>query len=136
MSTHADQIHQGFDALSRQHLDAIQELIADDIVYHAPRYVPPGHHGKSPMSGDFHGRDAVMDVINKSFELSDDGVRQDVIDICSDDRYAFALVNGSASRKGKTIQGQSVWVFRLEGGEIVEAWLYGDAVPYAEFWSA
>jgi ketosteroid isomerase-like protein len=131
---HTAQIEKGFEALSNQHLEALQELMADNIVYHAPRYVPPDHHGPTPLSGDFKGREAVMDVIKKSFELSDGGVEQEVIDMCADDHYAFALVHGQASRKGKTIKGQSVWVFRLDSGKIVEAWLYGDAVPYAEFW--
>src|SRR6266487_1582083 len=84
---HTAPIKKGFEALSSQHLEALQELMADNIVYHAPRYVPPHHHGPTPLSGDFKGREAVMDVINKSFELSDGGVEQEVIDICADDHY-------------------------------------------------
>jgi hypothetical protein len=62
-------------------------------------------------------------------------VEHEIIDLLSSKDHAVALVRSSATHKGgRSIAGRSVYVFRMENGRIAEVWLYGDAVPFAEFW--
>ena len=54
---HAALVRKGFEAFSRGDMDTLRELIAKDATHHVP--------GNHPLSGDFKGQDAIMDMYRR-----------------------------------------------------------------------
>ena len=56
-------IRRGFEAFSKGDMETLRnEIFASDVKYHVP--------GKSPISGDYDGIDAVLGFFGKIFELT------------------------------------------------------------------
>ena len=77
------------EAFSRGDMDTLTEMIAEDVVWHSP--------GKSQISGDFRGREAVEGGSSKRvFNVVD------VYPVCDEElyRYIAAMVNGPEPKTG------------------------------------
>jgi hypothetical protein len=123
-----DLMRRGFEAFGKGDMATIAELFADDIVWHAP--------GNSPLSGDFKGRDSVLELLGKSAELSGGTLKLEVHDILANDEHGVALLRGTAQRGGKSLDNYSVQVFHIRDRKVVETWFHpGDQAANDEFWS-
>src|SRR5438067_11988045 len=95
-------------------MDIINELFADDILWHVA--------GHSALSGEYKGKDQVFEFFGKLMELTDGTSKLEIHDILANDEHGVALLNGSASRKGKSFSGPDVHVFHIKNGKVVEFW--------------
>lgn len=121
-------LRKGYEAYTTGDLNVLNELFADDIVWHVA--------GRSAISGDYKGRDQVFGFFGKLMELSDGTAKIEVHDILADDEHAVAIVTGTATRNGTTFTGNDVHVFHVRGGQVVEFWDSPlDQYAADEFWS-
>ncbi len=119
-------IHAAFDAGD---METLATFFADDTIWHTP--------GNNPLSGDFHGRDAVFESFAKEFELSDGTYSvAEVHDVLANDEHIVALLRATARLEEKALDSTYAIVFNVTGGKITEAWeLPTDQDKLDEFWS-
>jgi ketosteroid isomerase-like protein len=122
-----DLVRKGYAAFQSGDMATLNELFADDIVWHAP--------GRNQLSGDFRGREAVLATLQKTFELTGGTFKLDIHEVLANDAHAVGLVKANAQREGKTLEDNSVQVFHISDGKVTEQWLYpGDVYATDEFW--
>ena len=123
-----DLLRKGFAAFTSGDLNAVQEFFADDIVWHVP--------GKSPLAGDYKGRDEVLGFLAKTMELTGGTFKLEVHDILAGDEHAVALTTATAEREGKQLNNNGVQVLHIRDGKLTESWLHpADQYAADEFWS-
>jgi len=130
MSEHpnVELLRNGYNAYSTGDMAVLTELFADDIVWHIT--------GRSPLSGDYKGRDQVFGFFGKLMELSDGTAKIEVHDLLANDEHGVAIVTGTATRGGNSFEGQDVHVFHIRDGKVVEFWDSPvDQYAADEFWS-
>jgi ketosteroid isomerase-like protein len=109
-------------------MEALAELVAEDVVWHTP--------GHNPLSGNYEGRDATFASFAREFELSGGTYAVELHDVLADDDHTVALLRCTAARDGKTLDMNYVLVFHIVDGRITEAWeLWTDQGLLDEFWS-
>jgi uncharacterized protein len=107
-------LRNGYNAYSTADMAVLTELFADDIVWHVA--------GRSQLSGDYKGRDAVFGFFGKLMELTGGTSKLEVHDILANDDHAIALLTSSGTRGDKSFTGQDVHVFHVQNGQVVEFW--------------
>ncbi len=118
----------GHEAFSRGDMDTLTELIADDTVWHMP--------GRSPLSGDLHGREAVFGFFAKLNELSGGTAKINDHDFLATDEHSVALFRVVATRGGKTLESRLCEVIHWRNSQIVEDWTsFDDQYGWDQFWS-
>ena len=123
-----DLVRKGYEAYSTGDMDTITKLFADDILWHIA--------GRSPLAGDYKGRDQVFGFFGKLMELSDGTSKIEVHDILANDEHAVAIVTGSGTRNGKSLNSPDVHVFHMKNGQVVEFWDSPlDQYEADEFWA-
>lgn len=121
-------IRRAYEAFDRADLETIQQTFADDVVLHVG--------GRSPISGQYKGRDDVLGFLGQVVSLSNGTFKVAPHDILGSDDHVVALSRATGQREGKTLDVANVEVYHLAGGKISEAW-FMSADDYAEdeFWS-
>ena len=115
------------EAFSSGNVEVLGDLLADDILVHAP--------GNGPLSGEYQGRDAVFAYNRRIFELSGGTYENEVHDILASDQHGVILQRNRARREGRSLDVREVLVMHLREAKIVEVWeMYDDQRAYDEFW--
>jgi uncharacterized protein len=123
-----DLVRRAYGAFATGDMDTLNELFADDIVWHAP--------GRNEIAGTFRGKDEVFANLQKNMELTGGTFRLDIHALVADDEHAVALLRARAEREGKALDDNTVQVFHIENGKLTESWLNpSDAYASDEFWS-
>ncbi|MDQ1685250.1 MAG: uncharacterized protein QOC82_1987 [Frankiaceae bacterium] len=121
-------LRKGYAAYSSGDIEVLNELFADDILWHIA--------GRSQLSGDYKGRDQVFGFFGKLMELSGGTATLELHDVLANDEHGVALVTGSATRDGKSFTGPDVHTFHLRDGKVVEFWDSPvDQYASDEFWA-
>jgi ketosteroid isomerase-like protein len=97
-------------------MDTLRELFHPDIVWHAP--------GRSQLSGDHQGVDAVLGYFGKTMELTGGTFRVEVHDVVANDEHAVGLNTAHAERAGRTLEDDNTLVFHVRDGKVTEVWQY------------
>ena len=94
---------------------AIDQLLADDVVFHIP--------GRHPLSGTYVGKGDVFGYLGKVAALSesDDG-GFDVHSLTGDDEHVVGLLTGTIEHAGVRFVRQTVHVFHVNGTQVTEFW--------------
>jgi uncharacterized protein len=115
-------------AMARGDGRALAASIRADAVWHIP--------GRSQLAGTYTGLDEVFDFWRRVAEMSDDGLRLQVLDVLANDERAAVFVHGRASRGGHVLEERGVHHLLLQDGRIAEAWFYyQDQDAYDAFWN-
>ncbi len=123
-----DLIRRGYAAYGSGDMDTINDLFHDDVVWHVA--------GRSPIAGDYVGKEQVFGFFAKLQELSDGTSTAEVHDLLADDDHGVAIVIESATRNGRSFQSQAVHVLHLDDGKVTEFWdAHPDQYSSDEFWS-
>ena len=123
-----DLLRQGYAAFSTGDFQALGELFADDIQWHAP--------GRGPLAGDYVGKEAVFGLFGRTVELSGGTFSLELHDVLANDEHGAVLATATGSREGKTLQDRQVHIFHLKDRKVQEFWLHpGDLYANDEFWS-
>ena len=124
----ADLVRKGFEAFASGDMVTLDAIMDDDVVWHAS--------GTGVIAGDFVGKQAVFGSF-ATIPQETDSFSQDIHAIVADDDHTIALVNATATRRGKTVTLSQVLVFHLEDGKAKEVWITPfDQAAADAFWSA
>jgi ketosteroid isomerase-like protein len=128
-SSKAEVMRRYVEAWERNDREAAMALWADDIVHHVP--------GRSPLAGDFHGKQAFLDHYGKVFaELGGTIEVVEFHDVLASEDHAVALVKERAVRGERTLEFNRVVVYHLRDDKIAETWSHDyDLYALDEFWS-
>ena len=109
-------------------LDTVRESFADDIVWHIP--------GKSPMSGDYKGKEEVLGFLGRTVEMTGGTFKVEPHDILASDEHVVILARQTAEREGKRLDAQLANVIHIRDGKVAEFWGHPfDLYAGDEFWS-
>jgi uncharacterized protein len=123
-----DLMRRGYAAYTSGDMGTINELFADGVVWHVA--------GRSPVSGDYTGKEQVFGFFAKLQELSEGTATVEVHDLLASDDHGVAIITETATRKGRTQSVQSVHVLHLSDGKVTEFWdAHTDQYTSDEFWS-
>src|SRR5947209_2617646 len=84
-----------YEAFARGDFAALNELMADEVVWHVP--------GRSPVSAAYHGREELFGYFGQLMELSKGTFKAESRDILASDRHVVSLEHLTAEREGKTL---------------------------------
>lgn len=84
----------GYQAFNEMKIDEAMDTIDDDIVWHAG--------GDSPLSGEFKGKKAVLDLFMKYGQLTEGTSEFDIHDILASDEHTVVIGTATATRHGRT----------------------------------
>jgi ketosteroid isomerase-like protein len=126
---HAALVRRGYEAFSRQDMDTMRELMAGDATHHIP--------GDNPLSGDFKGQDAVLEVYRRLAEETDGTFRVELRHLSVDGRgHVISHHRMTGERGGKSLDVVGGIVFRIIGGKITDLdECVEDLDVLDEFWS-
>jgi uncharacterized protein len=123
-----DLLRRGYTAYGSGDIDTINELFADDVVWHVA--------GRSPISGEYAGKEAVFGFFAKLQEQSDGTSKVEAHDYLADDEHGVVLVTESATRNGRSHKGTATHVFHIREGKVTEFWdAQTDQYAADEFWA-
>jgi hypothetical protein len=130
MAEHPDveRHRKGHDAFRSGDMEYMTEIIAEDTVWH--------WSGRSPISGEHVGRDAVFAVFGKLADLAGESMELEDHDFLGNDDHTVALGTTRASRGDRSLDVNHVEVCHWRDGKIVEEWwIIEDQAAADEFWS-
>ena len=102
-----------WDALSVGDADVLNELMADDLLWHVP--------GNNAISGTRKGRDEVIDYLG-SLGTETEVYDLELRDILVNDDRGLILFRAIGKRLDKTLDTHFMLLFQVEDNQIKEAW--------------
>jgi len=107
-------LQDGYAAFAKGDFAALNDLLGEDVLWHGG--------GRSQLSGEFRGREAVYAYFGKVMEVTEGYLHLDLHAVFADDEHGAALVVTTASRGGRSVTTNDVHVFHLRDGKVVEFW--------------
>ncbi len=118
----------GHEAFARGDRNALAQIIGENTLWHTA--------GKSPVSGDYQGRESVFGFFDRLAELSGGTLKIKDHDFLGSDEHTVALFQISASRGGKALEANYCEVVHWRDGQVVEDWGFAyDQYTFDEVWS-
>jgi len=122
-----DLLNKGYDAFEKADLETIQNLFTDDVVFHVT--------GRSRLSGDKEGKDAVLGFFGELIQLSEGTFKIERHAVLADDEHGVVLSTASAEAGGKSFSVQNVDVYHFADGRVSACWsIPADQYAEDEFW--
>jgi ketosteroid isomerase-like protein len=98
-------LRDGYAAFESGDFTALNEMMADDIVWHVP--------GDSPLSGDYKGKEEVFGYFGALMQETGGTFKVELQDILANDTRAVALQRVSGDRNGKHLDSYAANVFEM-----------------------
>jgi uncharacterized protein len=118
----------GHEAFNRGDMDGVRDFFAENTVRHVP--------GNSQISGEYRGRDAVLQQFGKMAELTDGEMSLEPQEYLTNDTQTAAIFRFTAERDGRQSEFMVCEVAEWRDGASVEQWLYfDDPSAVDDFWS-
>ncbi len=108
-------IKEGYAAFARGDFTALNDLLAEDVVWHVP--------GRNQLTGDYKGRDAVYGFFGKLMEVTEGAFRIDLHAVFADDEHGVVLGIDTYGRGGRSTNVNEAHVTHLRDGKVVEFWV-------------
>lgn len=115
-----------YDAFGRGDVDTIMGFMSDDIEFRIS--------GRSPVSGDYSGKEEILGYIGKLMELSGGTFSLEVLDILANDEHGVTLTMERGQREDKTLENRAVHVWDMRDGKCAKFRGYNENV-WDEFWT-
>ena len=128
METPEDVVRHWYEAHERGDIDDAAELLAPQVVWHVP--------GRSPVGGEYKGREAVAEALQTFRERTGGTFHSELIDLLSSASTVIALVRNTGRRGDRLLDSRQAFQFDVAGGRIAEIWIYVDDLYAVDaFWS-
>jgi uncharacterized protein len=124
-----DDLAQKFiDAYGRRDYQKLEGLLTDDVLWHVG--------GNHPLSGDYRGRQAVLDYFAKVQSLTSQTLTLDPIEILAGGSFGAIFLRVRAEREGRGLDVTMAEAFRAQEGQLAEFWATADDQEAVDrFWS-
>ncbi|MPY59441.1 nuclear transport factor 2 family protein [Streptomyces spongiae] len=110
---HAALVRKGYDAFARGDMETLRELFAGDVAHHVP--------GSHILSGDFKGRDAVIDLYQRLFQETNGTFKAELHTLLVDGRgHVVSVHRLTAQRGSKQLDENGSIVFRIVGDKVTD----------------
>jgi len=125
---HVELVQRAYRALSEGDLDTVRESWAADFVIYVP--------GNSWVSGEYKGRDAMMEISRQMRDATDGTLRWDLRQMFVDGRgHVVSVSRMTAERQGRHLDQLQAAVSAIVGGRLSSAELFQeDLDAFDEFW--
>lgn len=111
MSANEDTVRQGYAAFGKGDMDTLRSIMTPDVVQSVP--------GKSQVSGEHKGVDAVLGYYGQLFELTGGTLKADLQSAKDEGADKVVAVHHlTAQRSGKSYDQNETLTFTLSGGKI------------------
>ncbi len=108
-------IRQLVSAYAAADIEAIDRLLADDVVFHVP--------GRHPLSGTYVGKSQVFGYMGQVAAINDSAEGGfEIHSVTGDDDHAVSLVTGTIEHDGVLLVRPTVHVFHVNGTQVTEFW--------------
>jgi uncharacterized protein len=104
------------DAFRARDMEALRELIAEDVVWHVP--------GTGPLAGEIRGIEALFDWFDRLRDVTDGTFTLKEHDVLGNDRHVVALSRMGALRGRAQITVEVISVFHFRNGRQQERWFH------------
>ena len=95
-----------------------------------------GTAGRSPLAGDYQGRDATFAFFGRLGQETGGTFRAELQHLLADDERVIGIQRNSAERDGKHLDVDVCLLFQLKDGRVTEGWEdYRDLYAWDDFWS-
>jgi ketosteroid isomerase-like protein len=123
----AELLERAFAAFGRDAL-VVARSLADDIVWRVP--------GETAMSGEYRGRDAVLQFLRQTLVLSDGTYRTELQYVTADDDRAVAVYRARGQREGRSLDIEQALFCEIRGGQIADVTAVPfDFAAFSAFWA-
>lgn len=123
----AELLQRAFAAFGRDAL-VVARSLADDIVWRVP--------GDTAMSGEYRGRDAVLQFLRQTLVLSGGTYRTELRYVVADDDRAVAVYRARGERDGRALDIDQALFCVIRDGQIADVTAVPFDVPaFAAFWA-
>ncbi len=110
-------------ALINNDESAIRNFLAEDVIWHETKI--------NVLSGDLHGRDAVLNMMKEARAISQGSLLLELADVLANESHAVALINWRTKHNGKWLRGSEFAIFKITDRLIQEVWFYQPDVHMA-----
>jgi uncharacterized protein len=108
-------VREGFAAFERGDMEWMNEHLADDVVWHVG--------GNSKWSGDYKGRDKVLEFFGRQTQALGQAPALDIHDILGNDDHVVVLGTAKATGPdGSSAEWKYTQIFHVEDGKATEVW--------------
>jgi ketosteroid isomerase-like protein len=123
-----DIIRRGYQAFGEGDMETLGSLYTDDVVQTMP--------GKNPLSGEYKGRDNVLGLYGKLFELSGGTFKAELKSLKTEGDKVVSFHHSQGERSGKTLSDDESIAFSFSGDKISRLDVTaGDEAAVDDFWS-
>jgi ketosteroid isomerase-like protein len=125
----AERVRQGYAAFKTADLATLAELMDENVSWHTP--------GRSPIAGDYVGRDAVFGQFGRYGGETSGTFKAELKQVfTAGDGTVIGLHHNSAERNGKRLDTDCCLVFEFENGRVIAGReVFLDLHNWDEFWS-
>ena len=122
-------LKKGYEAFAKGDMDTLNDLFADDIVWHVP--------GNNPLAGDYKGKEEVFGFFMKIAQETNGTFGFEMHDMLANDRHSVVLADAHADRNGKQMRQKNVHIFHInDEAKVTEFWgMAEDSAAVDAFWS-
>lgn len=121
-------VRRGYDAFNTADIEAMGDVLAEDVVWHEP--------GRSVLAGDYKGGDQVLGLLRRLHDLSGGTFAVELIDLLVDAERVTAFQRLTGQRGAMTLDTVDVVDFEIHRGRITEVTVYqSDTYAFDEFWA-
>ena len=106
----------------------LRQVFTDDLIFHV--------RGPLPRPGDHQGVAGFLDALGAIFELTTGDVKIEQHFCLAEGEWASEWEHAVLGRKGRTLDAENAFVYRLRDGRIAEMWMICTAPAGSEaFWN-
>jgi uncharacterized protein len=125
--SNAELLERAFGAFGNDALTVARSL-ADDVVWRVP--------GETVMSGEYRGRDDVLQFLRQTRVLTDDTYRTELRYVVADDDRAVAVYRARGERAGRTLDIDQALFCVIRDGVLADVTAVPfDFAAFAAFWA-
>jgi ketosteroid isomerase-like protein len=124
-----ERVDRYFVAYARRDRQAISDYFAEDVVWHVA--------GSHALSGDYKGRENVLDYLARSQALTEGTLTLEPVDVMSSDDHIALFVRVTGERRGRRLDVELLEVFKVAAdGRWSEFWSMADDQAQVDaFWA-
>ena len=123
-----DTVRRGYQAFGEGDMETLGSLYTDDVVQTMP--------GKNLLSGEYQGRDNVLGLYGKIFELSGGTFKAELKSAKTEGDKVVSVHHSQGERGGKTLSDDESIAFTFSGDKISRLDLTsGDQAAVDDFWT-